>query len=103
MGEAKQERRLNAQKQKTLSSRELREALKAKFATQTYWVKRDLERELGGAVQKAELGRLLEELCDKVTVRGAHYGDYMLKASLRTGLPAPSAAGPSASGAVKRE
>ena len=69
-----------------LSARELKDALRACFARQAFWARRDLAAELGNAQL---LSACLDELCTKVTKKGGtHYGDYQLKEHLRTGLPA---------------
>jgi hypothetical protein len=70
-----------------LSARELKDALKELYTKQAYWTRRELVAELGN---ERILGAALEELCDKVTKRGNHYGDYELKPAFRTGLPGSS-------------
>jgi hypothetical protein len=72
-----------------LSARELKDGLKACFARQPYWSRRDLVAELGNA---ESLSACLDELCVKVTKKGAHYGDFQLKEHLRTGLSAAAGA-----------
>ena len=78
-----------------LSTRELKDALKACFARQSHWSRRDLVSELGNA---DALGSCLEALCVKITKKGNHYGDYALKDSLRAAAPPPSGAPGSSSG-----
>lgn len=83
------QRATNAQKRQkpVLSANELQDELLALYTQQSHWTRRDLVARLGN--EKA-LGAVLEKCCDKVTKRGPTFGDYVLKANLRTGLPGSS-------------
>lgn len=78
-----------------LSRRELKDAIKKLFAQKSYWSRQDLVSELGHASMMTDV---LDEIATKVTKKGAHYNDWTLKDSLRTGLPTAPADG-SSSGA----
>ena len=94
--DAKIERRMNNAHKRTkpqLSHGQMKEKLKELFATQTHWRRTDLAGLLGHNNQGV-LGACLDELCDKVTQKGAHYGDHKLKAYMSSGLTSkPGASG----------
>lgn len=70
-----------------LSGKELKERVMELFGKQSFWSRRDLITEVGN---QQELTRVLDNICVKVTTRGAHYGDFQLKEQFRsTGVAGP--------------
>ena len=76
-----QKRQENATKRTKpeLSKAQCKERVKELFTQQVHWRRPDLINEVGNNNQKV-LGACLDELCDKVTQKGLHYGDFKLKA-----------------------
>ena len=60
----------------SLSSREVKEMVMQLFSEQRYWSRGALVQRTGNP---DALGKVLDEICDKVTKKGPQYNDYELK------------------------